>query len=448
MKDNSDDFLFSEEETKSEHAEANDQPIKKWKVLIVDDEQDVHEVTKLVFRDFEFEKKSIDFLSALSGAEARKVLSEHPDTALVILDVVMESDDAGLRFVKYIREELKNKLIRIIIRTGQPGQAPEGKVTVDYDINDYKEKTELTQQKFFSSMIMAFRSYQALLHLTISREETKSLLDATDRFVPHDFISLLKRKNITEIELGEYVEVDMNILFLDIRSFTLLSENLTPVENFDFINSLLAIIEPPIIENQGFIDKYIGDAIMALFFSSADSSIKAAIKILKLLEDYNKTRDEQNAKRVDLGISINNGQVILGTIGYHDRMDCTVISNAVNTAAKLEKMNKALGTRILITGSVFDELRHQEHFNYRRLGKLKITGKTELVETIEIIDADEESVKQLKLKTKSLFREAMSFYTANQFSEAAEIFKRILDENKSDSVSAYLLSQCQLNTQK
>lgn len=449
MPDNIDDFLFSDEElTNSDESETTGRPKGKWRVLIVDDEKDIHEVTKLVFRDFEFENKSIDFLSALSGKEARDVINKNPDIALIILDVVMESDDAGLKFVQYIRDELKNKLVRIIIRTGQPGQAPEGKVTIDYDINDYKEKTELTQEKFFSAMIMAFRSYEALLHLTISKEETRVLLNATDRFIPHDFISLLKRKNITEIKLGEYVEVDMNILFLDIRSFTLLSENLTPVENFDFINSLLAEIEPAIVENQGFIDKYIGDAIMALFFSSTDSSVKAAIDILKVLETYNKKREAQNAKRVDLGISINNGKVILGTIGYHDRMDCTVISSAVNTAAKLEKMNKVLGTRILITGSVFDKLEHKEAFNYRRLGKMQITGKSQLVETFEIIDSDPEGVKQLKLKTKPLFEEAISNYEKNEFLKAADSLTRILNENQADSVSAYFLSQCDLHIQK
>lgn len=449
MPDETDHFLFSDEEIPEPGASKDSGYSKgKWKVLIVDDEEDIHAVTRLVFRDFEFENKSINFLTALSGAEARKVVSENPDIALIILDVVMETDDSGLKFVKYIREELRNKLVRIIIRTGQPGQAPEGKVTVEYDINDYKEKTELTQEKFFSAMIMALRSYQALLHLTISKEETRTLLTATDRFIPHDFINLLKKKNITEIKLGESVEVDMTILFLDIRSFTLLSEQFTPVENFDFINSLLAVIEPPIIGNQGFIDKYIGDAIMALFFSSTDSSIQAAIDILKVLETYNKKREEANTKRIDLGISINNGPVILGTIGYHDRMDCTVISDAVNTAAKLEKMNKVLGTRILITGSVFDRLKHKENFNYRRLGKIKIIGKSQPVEVIEIIDADNESVKQLKLKTKSLFDEAISLYQKEEFVKAADSLKRILDENQADSVSAYLLSQCNLQIQK
>jgi len=115
-----------------------------WKVLIVDDEEEVHHVTKLVLSDFIFNNRKLEFLSAYSEAEARNLLNRHNDVAVVLLDVVMERDDSGLKLVRYIREELKNHLVRIILRTGQPGRAPESNVILEYDINDYKEKTELT----------------------------------------------------------------------------------------------------------------------------------------------------------------------------------------------------------------------------------------------------------------------------------------------------------------
>ena len=132
-----DDFLFSDEPNDVVEPDSNG----VWKVIVVDDEPEVHAVTKLALSDFEFQKKRLEFISAYSGEEARKVIQAHPDAAIVLLDVVMETDDAGLQVAKFIREIAKNNHIRIILRTGQPGQAPERQVIVNYDINDYKSKT-------------------------------------------------------------------------------------------------------------------------------------------------------------------------------------------------------------------------------------------------------------------------------------------------------------------
>jgi len=134
-----------------------------WKIVIVDDEQEVHALTRMVLGDFEFDGKRLEFLSAHTEAEARQTLLQHPDTAIVLLDVVMDADDTGLRLVKYIREQLKYSSVRIILRTGQPGQAPEKIVITDYDINDYKEKTELTSQKLFTTIMAALRSYRDIM---------------------------------------------------------------------------------------------------------------------------------------------------------------------------------------------------------------------------------------------------------------------------------------------
>jgi len=150
--------------TRSEHA---------WKVLIVDDEAEVHTITKIALSEFEFDGKGLHLLNAYSGAEAKQVIQEHPDIALIYLDVVMESDDAGLLFVKYLREELKNKFVRIVLRTGQPGQAPERKVIVNYDINDYKEKTDFDSTKLFTTTLSGLRAYRDIMEV----EEARKSLD-------------------------------------------------------------------------------------------------------------------------------------------------------------------------------------------------------------------------------------------------------------------------------
>lgn len=150
--------LFDDENEKKD----NSQMQEGWKILIVDDEKDIHQVTKMVLRDFAFNNRGLVFISAYSGSEAQKLIRDNPDTALILLDVVMEEEDTGLKFVKYLREELNNKLVRVIIRTGQPWAAPPSKVAIDYDINDYKEKTELTKEKFFSTLVIALRSFENL----------------------------------------------------------------------------------------------------------------------------------------------------------------------------------------------------------------------------------------------------------------------------------------------
>lgn len=153
--------------------------VDSWKVLIVDDEEEVHAVTRLVLKDFQFAGKGLTFLGAYSGKEAMRLIAEHPDTAVIFLDVVMERHSAGLEVVRHVREELKNSFVRIILRTGQPGQAPEEKVIVEYDINDYKEKTELTAQKLFTSMVASLRAYRDILTIEANRRGLEKIIEAT-----------------------------------------------------------------------------------------------------------------------------------------------------------------------------------------------------------------------------------------------------------------------------
>lgn len=150
-----------------------------WRLLIVDDEEDIHAVTRLALRNIVFKGRSLEILSAYSGQQAFEILSQRNDINLILLDVVMETDDAGLRLVKRIREELNNQLVRIVLRTGQPGHAPEKSVIVEYDINDYKTKTELTSQRLFTAVIASLRAYEGLLSIERSRVGLTRILQAS-----------------------------------------------------------------------------------------------------------------------------------------------------------------------------------------------------------------------------------------------------------------------------
>jgi len=163
-----DDLLFAAEDV-VENVTAG-VPEERWQIVIADDDEEVHSLTRLVLSDFTFEGRALEFISAYSGRETVEVLREHPNTAMLLLDVVMEKDDAGLQTVRVIREELNNHFVRIVLRTGQPGQAPEQDVVATYDINDYKAKTELTAQKLSTTVTSALRSYRDLRTIERNRQ--------------------------------------------------------------------------------------------------------------------------------------------------------------------------------------------------------------------------------------------------------------------------------------
>jgi CheY-like chemotaxis protein len=135
---------------------------KPWKIIIADDDAEVHNVTKMILGNYIFEGRPFELISAYSGAETKKLISSNPDTAIILLDVMMETDDAGLKVVRYIRKELKNAFVRIILRTGKATMVPESDVMIDYEINGYRKKTELTVQKLYMTIISALRSYRDL----------------------------------------------------------------------------------------------------------------------------------------------------------------------------------------------------------------------------------------------------------------------------------------------
>lgn len=188
------ELFFAEEESPVVTGES-----APWKVLLVDDERSVHDVTKLTLGNFTFDGKGVEFLHAYSGREAQEMMSQHPDIAMMLLDVVMEEDHAGLKVVRYVRDELHNPFTRIILRTGQPGQAPEADIIVEYDINDYKEKTELTAQKLHTTMVTTLRAYQATMQLEKSRRGLEKIVDAS--------ASVFKIKSMEEFVQGVLIQI-------------------------------------------------------------------------------------------------------------------------------------------------------------------------------------------------------------------------------------------------
>jgi signal transduction histidine kinase len=185
---------------------ADDQSGRKWKIAVIDDDQAVHEGTRFALSDYVLNGQGLEILSAYSATEGRELMRSHKDIAAVLLDVIMETDVAGLELVEFIRNEIHNETVRIILRTGQPGQAPERRVIVQYDINDYKAKTELTADKLFTSLTAALRSYQQLERMVQTRRGLEIIIDAASTL--YDFHSMQRLAEGVLTQLASLLNVD------------------------------------------------------------------------------------------------------------------------------------------------------------------------------------------------------------------------------------------------
>lgn len=194
------DLLFGQDEPVEDVISTEETfPTHVWRILIVDDEEQVHKVTSLVLNKCKFDNDPIELVHAYSMKEATEIMHEQAPFALALVDVVMETDDAGLRLVQYIREELKDEDIRLVLRTGQPGQAPEETVIARYDINDYKNKTELTSTKLKTLLYSALRSYRDIRTIAANRQGLFNLIAATSKIVDTDQLPVFASAVLEEV---------------------------------------------------------------------------------------------------------------------------------------------------------------------------------------------------------------------------------------------------------
>jgi class 3 adenylate cyclase len=300
-----------------------------------------------------------------------------------------------------------------------------------------RKQAETDRQKFIKKL------FELNKDLEKSLDAELELTDAYGRFVPHQFLNLLGYESIIDVNLGDHVQQEMSVLFSDIRDFTKLSETMTPPENFSFINSYLSRMEPAITNNNGFIDKYIGDAIMALFNENADDGVKAGIAMLNILTDYNQHRQKVNYVPIQIGIGINTGSLMLGTIGGKSRMDSTVISDAVNLASRIEGLTKDYGVPLLISHATVERLRNPADYAIRMVDKVQVKGKSQFVTVYEVFDADPLEVREAKLANLNVYSEAILLYDRKEFREAGKLFEECLRTNPNDRVARIYKKRCQ-----
>lgn len=297
--------------------------------------------------------------------------------------------------------------------------------------------------------IVAFQDITERRHAEAEHERFTQKLSqlnlAFSRFVPRQFLQFLDKDSIVEVQVGDQVQKEMSVLFSDIRDFTQLSETITPDDTFKLINSYLQCMEPTIVDNQGFIDKYIGDGIMALFGGEVNDAVNAGIAMLHRLREYNQERRNQGDSPLRIGIGINTGSLMLGTVGGCNRMDTTVISDAVNLASRVEGLTKEYGVSLLISHHTFLGLQQPTDYAIRLIGQVQVKGKAELVTVYEVFDADSPEIKAGKLATLKLFTEALSFYHLQAVEQAAQGFEEVLRLSPRDRVAQLYLKRIRGN---
>lgn len=265
---------------------------------------------------------------------------------------------------------------------------------------------------------------------------------AYGRFVPHQFLQLLGRPSILDVALGDHVEQEMTLLFSDIRDFTTLSESILPAENFRFINSYLSTMEPVVSGHHGFIDKYIGDGIMALFPTDADNGVRCGIDMLRQLAVYNEGRSRAGYVPIRIGIGVNTGLVMMGTVGGHNRMDSTVIGDTVNQASRLESLTKIYRAPLLISEHTLHALDDLSAYHIRFVDRLKLKAHYPAQSVFEIFDADPEPLRLAKRETLELFDEALAYYHLGSIADAIPLLEQCLHVAPDDHPANIYLERC------
>lgn len=429
--------LFNPEALKRALKENKQQKDKKHTVLLVDDE--IHNLTTLQ----DLLSDDYNVMTANDGLEALELIQQDDNAQRINL---MISDQ---RMPRMTGVEFFHKSLDIIPR------AKRVLLTGFSDVNAIIDSINMGQiyrfilkpfdrhdllttvKRALEVFELESKNIQLLEELTQSLERQRALSQASSRFVPYDLLQLLEKENITEVLLGDHVSTHMSVMFSDIRGFTTLSEKMTPQDNFAFVNGYLNRISPIIREHSGFIVKYLGDGMMAVFPQSATDCVDAGIAKLKMLQTYNVEREARGDLPLQIGIGVNHGAMMLGMVGESGRMQGDVLSDAVNIAARLEGLTKQFGVSFIVSESTIKSISDTSKYSIRALGQANVRGKENAVSLFEIFDADPPEMREAKLRTKPDFERGVSQFMAQQFGDASESFQSVLEQYPEDQASRY-----------
>ncbi len=272
-----------------------------------------------------------------------------------------------------------------------------------------------------------------------------------ERFVPKEFLSFLDRRSISEVRLGDQTLRNMTVLFSDIRSFTTISESLSPQESFNFLNSYLERVGPIIRYHGGFIDKYIGDAIMALFPDSPSRAVEAAIAMQFAVRAFNEERVGLGQRPIQVGVGLHGGPAMLGIVGELERLESTVISDTVNLASRIEGLTKTYKTDVLISGTLVRSLGQGAGedgrdlpcpFNVRLVDRVTVKGKSEPSDLYELLDSRTQEELAPFMASRDTFERAVALFRERRYGEAKAGFVEVARRNPLDQVARIYINRC------
>ena len=354
------------------------------------------------------------------------------DLSLLKQKGIIENDVQSLI---YAAMKVKHRIMGAIILAGKDVE--------QYSAAHLKLLVTLALQS--STAIESAMLYEKNIREAREREEAMLRIhEVTKKFVPHEFIRSLGKETLTDVKLGDQVEKIVTVLFTDIRDFTTLSEKMTPEENFHFVSSFNARLGPVIRSNNGFINQYLGDSIMAIFPDNPEDALRAAVGMQKAVHDLNNERKEMGLSLIKAGIGMHTGSLIMGITGDEFRMDAATISDTVNTAARIESLTKYYKSPLLLSDHTLQFLNGQNNFHFRHLGSVKLKGKNNLLSIVECINGFDELQFEKKLQTLSHFNDAMNSYHDQQFENALQLFQTILANDPDDLTVHYFMN----NTKK
>jgi class 3 adenylate cyclase/DNA-binding response OmpR family regulator len=285
---------------------------------------------------------------------------------------------------------------------------------------------------------------QMVKTVKLREAELERLKDSLARFFPEEYLRFLRKESVIDVQLGDFVSKTMAVMFSDIRSFTTLSETMTPRENFDFINAYLQVVSPEVRNHYGIIVKFLGDGMMAVFPDGADDAIAAGIAKHQRVWDYNEQRQRNGDPPIQIGIGIHVGHMMLGMVGESNRIQGDAFSDNVNLTSRLEGLTKVCGSALLITGDVLAQLTNPEAYQVRFLANTLVKGRTEPIAVYEVLDAETATTRALKLQTLPQLEQGIAHYRDRALADAKTCFEQVLTLHPDDRVAKLYCDRCEL----
>jgi two-component system sensor histidine kinase ChiS len=391
-------------------------PDGAFHILIVDDEPVNQQVlaNHLTLGKYRFSQ-------AYNGEEALRAIDK-TKFDLVLLDVMMPRM-SGYEVCQRLRQKYLPAELPVIMVTAKD-QVQDLIEGLSSGANDYLAKP------FSKDELLA----RIKTHLNLLKINT-----AFGRFVPREFLRYLEKESAVDVKLGDHTQMEVTIFVSDIRGFTTISEKMTPAENFAFINEYFSIASPTVREYHGFVDRYTGDAIMALFPRSAEDAVNNSITTLQRVRAFNGEREKIGKPAINIGVGIHTGNLMLGIVGEQERMQGDIFSDAVNLTNRIEGLCKFYGASIVVSEITLDKLVNRGDYHTRFLGKVQVKGKDVPISLYEVCDGDAEAIIELKLKTKADFEEGLKYYFSREFDQAVVCFKSVLKIHPNDKTAELYL---------